>query len=203
MTGAEFTALLVLATAMSFTPGPNTTLSAALAANRGLRGALPFVCAVPVGFGALLCVCALGLGALVLAIPLLGWVVKAVGVAYLLWLAWKLTQATGLASTDAAQMNVGFWQGASLQFMNIKGWMLALAIMGGWIVGRAHPGARFAIVLPVLLVFMFSSNLSYALMGSLLRNWLAGPQQTGQRLRWFNRSMAAVLVLTAGWMLTV
>ena len=32
----EFTALLVLSTAASFTPGPNTTLSTALAANQGL-----------------------------------------------------------------------------------------------------------------------------------------------------------------------
>ncbi|QDL36173.1 LysE family translocator [Rhodoferax sediminis] len=203
MNATEFTALLVLSTAMSFTPGPNTTLSTALAANHGLKRALPFVCSVPIGFGALLGVCALGLGALLLALPLLGWVVKIVGVAYLLWLAWKLIQATGLASANAAQMNVGFWQGASLQFMNIKGWMLALAIMGGWIAGRDHPGARFAIVLPVLLVFTFASTLSYALMGSLLRDWLAGPAQTGRRLRWFNRAMAAVLVLTAGWMLTV
>ena len=39
MTAAELSALLVLATATSFTPGPNTTLSTALAANRGLRGA--------------------------------------------------------------------------------------------------------------------------------------------------------------------
>ena len=50
MTWQEFTALLALATAMSFTPGPNTTLSTALAANRGLRGAMHFVCAVPVGW---------------------------------------------------------------------------------------------------------------------------------------------------------
>ena len=49
MNWQEFTALLVLATAMSFTPGPNTTLSTALAANHGLRRAMPFVCAVPVG----------------------------------------------------------------------------------------------------------------------------------------------------------
>lgn len=196
MSATEFTALLVLATAMSFTPGPNTTLSAALAANLGLRRALPFVCSVPVGFGALLCVCALGLGALLLAVPLLGWVVKIVGVAYLLWLAWKLTQTTHLAQADAARMNVSFWQGAGLQFMNIKGWMLALAIMGGWIAGRGHPGARFAVVLPVLLVFTFASTLSYALMGSLLRDWLA----QGRRLLWFNRGMAAVLALTAAWM---
>ena len=40
MTAAEFTALLVLTTAASFTPGPNTTLSTALAANLGLRRAL-------------------------------------------------------------------------------------------------------------------------------------------------------------------
>ena len=39
MTETELTALLLLATATSFTPGPNTTLSTALAANRCLRGA--------------------------------------------------------------------------------------------------------------------------------------------------------------------
>ena len=49
MTAAEFGALLTLATATSFTPGPNTTQSTALAANFGLRRAMHFVCSVPVG----------------------------------------------------------------------------------------------------------------------------------------------------------
>ena len=39
MTSSELSALLVLATVSSFTPGPNTTLSTAMAANHGL-GAL-------------------------------------------------------------------------------------------------------------------------------------------------------------------
>ena len=142
MNWQEFTALLVLATAMSFSPGPNTTLSTALGANHGLRRALPFVCAVPVGWGALLLVCALGLGALVLAVPLLGWAVKITGVAYLLWLAWKLSQSRQLSKADAAKLVVGFWQGVALQFVNIKAWMLALAIVGGWIAGRADPAQR-------------------------------------------------------------
>ena len=64
----EFYALLALATAMSFTPGPNTTLSTALGANHGLRHALPFVCAVPLGWAILLALCSLGLGALMLAV---------------------------------------------------------------------------------------------------------------------------------------
>ena len=97
MNWQEFTALLVLATAMSFTPGPNTTLSTALAANHGLRRAMPFVCAVPVGWSALLVVCTLGLGALVLAVPLLSWSIKLAGVAYLLWLAFKISRSRQLS----------------------------------------------------------------------------------------------------------
>ena len=74
MTASEFSALLVLATATSFTPGPNTTLSATLAANGGLRSAMRFVFAVPVGWGLLLLIGSLGFGALVLAAPALRWV---------------------------------------------------------------------------------------------------------------------------------
>ncbi len=203
MTWQEFTALLVLATAMSFTPGPNTTLATALAANGGLRRAMPFVCAVPLGWSALLLVCALGLGALVLAVPMLSWAVKIVGVAYLLWLAFKLSQARQLGEADAARLQVGFWQGVALQFVNIKAWMLALAIVGGWIAGRADPGQRLAVVVPTMLVFAFASNLLYATLGSLLRDWLCGPLGSGKRLLAFNRVMAAVLVATALWMLTV
>ena len=69
MNWQELSALLVLATAMSFSPGPNTTLSTALAANHGLKVALRFVCAVPVGWGLLLSLCSFGLGALILAAP--------------------------------------------------------------------------------------------------------------------------------------
>jgi threonine/homoserine/homoserine lactone efflux protein len=201
MNWQEFTALLVLATAMSFTPGPNTTLSTALAANHGLRRALPFVCAVPVGWGVLLVVCSLGLGALVVALPLLSWTIKLVGVAYLLWLASKIARSRQFSQADAARLHVTFWQGAALQFVNIKAWMLALAIVSGWIAGRDDPAMRFAVVLPVMLGYAFASNLSYALAGSLLRDWLSGPAGTGHRLMWFNRAMAAVLVVTAIWML--
>lgn len=203
MTWQEFTALLVLATAMSFTPGPNTTLSTALAANGGLRRAMPFVCAVPLGWGALLLVCAWGLGALVLALPLLNWGIKIVGVVYLLWLAWKLSQSRQLSEASAAALTVGFWQGVALQFVNIKAWMLALAIVSGWIAGRGESAQRLAIVIPTMLAFAFASNLLYATMGSLLRDWLRGPEGTGDRLRLFNRAMALVLLVTALWMLAL
>ncbi len=49
MLWTEFTALLLLATAMSFTPGPNTALATAMAANAGFCHSLRFVLAVPSG----------------------------------------------------------------------------------------------------------------------------------------------------------
>jgi threonine/homoserine/homoserine lactone efflux protein len=206
MNWQEFTALLVLGTAMSFSPGPNNTLSATLAANYGLRRAMPFVSSVPLGWGVLLALCALGLGALLVAAPLLSQVIKFAGVAYLVWLALKIARsgrlgASGASSNSAVPANIGFWQGAAFQFINIKAWMFALAIVSGWIAGRSEPALRFAIVLPVMLFFAFTSNLTYALVGSLLRDWLAGPAQSGRRMVWFNRFMAGVLLATAVWML--
>ena len=202
MSNTELSALLLLCTAASFTPGPNTTLSTALAANLGLRRALRFVVSVPVGWGLLFSLCAGGVGAMVLALPVLRLAVQALGVAYLLWLAFKLFKTDTLAQADATQLNVTFWQGVMLQFLNIKAWMLALTVVAGWLAGRADLLSRFAVILPLMLLFGLCSNLTYALVGSLLRQWLADPEHAGRRLRWFNRSMAAVLVATAGWMST-
>lgn len=202
MSNTEFSALLLLCTAASFTPGPNTTLSTALAANLGLRRALRFVVSVPVGWGLLFSLCAGGVGAMVMALPVLRLAVQAIGVGYLLWLAFKLFRTNTLAQADAAQLNVTFWQGVMLQFVNIKAWMLALTVVAGWLAGRDDVLNRFAIILPLMLLFGLCSNLTYALVGSLLRQWLADPEHAGRRLRWFNRSMAAVLVATAGWMST-
>jgi threonine/homoserine/homoserine lactone efflux protein len=200
MTTAELTALLALLTAMSFTPGPNTTLSTALAANHGLSAAMRFVCAVPVGWGLLLVACALGLGALVESLPALRWAIKGIGLAYLLWLAAQLANRAQMpVHGESAAPRVGFGTGVALQFVNIKAWLNALLITAGWVAVSGESMQRLAWVLPVAMAYGFASNFTYALVGSALRQWL----RHGRRLLWFNRVMAAVLVATAAWMATV
>ena len=204
MSTAELTALLLFCTAMSFSPGPNTTLSTALAANLGLARALRFCLAVPTGWTLLMLACGLGLGAVITTVPALRWGVTLLGVSYMLWLAFKLARASQMTQVDASRLQVGFWQGVGLQFLNIKAWMLALTLSAGWVVNAAgqpaaNPGERLAIVCAVMVGFAFSSNFVYALIGSLLRQWLA----QGSRLLWFNRALALVLVVTASWMLTL
>ncbi len=204
MSSAELTALFVFCTVMTYSPGPNTTLSTALAANEGLKRALPFCLAVPTGWTVLVLACGFGLGSLVTQMPVLRWSIKAVGVAYLLWLAWKLAGQGSMTQVDQRRLRVTFVQGVMLQFVNIKAWMLALTLTAGWVVNAGmqvapNPGERLAIVTAFMVFFAFTSNFAYALVGSLLRGWLAH----GQRLLWFNRILALVLVVTAAWMVTV
>lgn len=225
MSATELTALLVFATAMSFSPGPNTTLSTALAANLGLRRAMPFCLAVPAGWTLLMLACGLGLGTLVLGLPAVRWGLKLLGAAYMFWLAWTLMGVTSMGvrsqirhrsepdgnwnltpnkSLTPAAIDVTFLQGVGLQFLNIKAWMLALTLTAGWVVNAGgqpatNPGERLAIICAVMVFFAFTSNFTYAVAGSLLREWLT----QGRRLVWFNRALAAVLVATALWMLTV
>lgn len=196
MTAAELSSLLVFATAMAFTPGPNTTLAAALAANHGLRHALRFVVAVPFGWGLLLVGCTFGLGTLLQAQPALQAVVKWGGLAYMVWLAFRLSRSGTLAQADASRFDVGFGKGVALQFINIKAWMNALLITAGWVTVVQPPWQRLALVLPLMMAYGFASNFTYAVAGSALRGWLA----RGRRLLWFNRALALVLLATAVWM---
>ena len=191
----EFTALLVLSTAASFTPGPNTTLSAALAANLGLRSAMKFIVSVPLGWGFLLAICMAGLGNLVLALPALRWVILLGGTLYLLWMARQLWRSREMAKADERRLRITFFQGVAIQFLNIKAWMLALSLVAGWVAGKEDALERCAVLLPLMMLFGFLSNLMYAAMGSLLREWLL----QGKRLLVFNRCMALALIFTAVW----
>jgi threonine/homoserine/homoserine lactone efflux protein len=200
MSSAEFFALIALATVGTFTPGPNTALSATIAANHGLRRALPFVCAVPAGWGVLLILNAAGLGVMVLGFPPLRWGLMAAGGLYLLWLAWKLATTQHL-SEDPQGSVVGFKQGVMLQFINIKAWFLALSVVSGWIIGHDDTLTRLLETLPIFMFFGLTSNLTYAWIGASLRHWLRGPNGTARRLQWFNRLMALALLGTIVWMM--
>jgi threonine/homoserine/homoserine lactone efflux protein len=200
MPATELAALLAYATAMAFTPGPNTTLSAAMAANHGLAHAMRFVVAVPFGWCLLLVLCAAGLGTLVTTVPALGAAIRLAGAAYMLWLAWKLAQRAraALAGTSSrSALDVGFTRGVALQFVNGKAWINALTIAGTWIAVEGQVASRLTWVLPIAAAYGFASNFTYAAVGAGLRQWLA----QGDRLLWFNRAMAFVLAATTLWML--
>ena len=197
LSAAEWLSLLTFASAMSFTPGPNTTVSTVIGAQRGWRSALPFILGVTLGWSLLLVGCVWGLGALLQAWPAAQRVLTGLGVLLMLWLAWRLAGVRQLQAVSASADDrlPGLATGLAMQAVNIKAWLLGMTLSASWITVHPQWGWRLAAVLPVMAAFAFSSNLSYALVGAGLRQWLA----QGTRLVVFNRSMAGVLAATALW----
>jgi threonine/homoserine/homoserine lactone efflux protein len=197
MSADQLTALIVFAAAASFTPGPNNAIAAATGANFGFRAVLPHVFGVPVGFTSMLLAAAGGVAALLLTTPALSTSLKWVGVAYLLWLAWQLTQpATGHAKAGGPfTLPLGFTQSALFQYLNPKAWMFALATTTTFVAGE-QPLHRAVIVIVVCALCALASIVLWGWAGAALREWL----RQGQRLRLFNLVMGALLAATALWM---
>jgi len=191
---AQFLALVTLLAVGAFTPGPNTTIAAVTGANFGLRATLPHCIGVSLGFASIVALCATGVGALILASPMLAAAIHVIGVLYLLWLALRIARSTSLAEkTVLRPMNI--WQSVALQYANVKAWMLALAVAASYMSGAPSPAQRIVLVSVLFGAFGFVSNGAYGVLGASLRQWL----MQGNRVRWFNGAMGLALALTAVW----
>ena len=102
-----FLALVVFAFVSSATPGPNNLMLLASGVNFGLRRTVPHLLGVAVGFAVMVALVGLGLGRVLEAWPALYSAMRAAGVAYLLWLAWKLAGAGALRRAAKASSSVG------------------------------------------------------------------------------------------------
>lgn len=120
--------LLPLATfafVSSITPGPNNIMLTSSGILFGFVRSIPHMLGITFGFGVLLLLCAAGIGTLVLAVPEMHVVLKVLGSAYLLYLAWQLrSMAIGQARASARPMS--FAGAALFQFANPKAWVMAV-----------------------------------------------------------------------------
>jgi threonine/homoserine/homoserine lactone efflux protein len=117
----------LFAISTSITPGPNTLMLLASGVNFGFRRTLPHMLGIAVGFPAMIMAIGLGLGGLFEAYPRSHVILKYVGMAYLLWLAWKV--ATAERAEDAAYESkpFGFFQAAAFQWVNPKAWTVSVS----------------------------------------------------------------------------
>lgn len=191
-----FLALVVFAFVSSVTPGPNNLMLLASGVNFGLRRTVPHLLGVAVGFAVMVALVGLGLGRVLEAWPALYSAMRAAGVAYLLWLAWKLAGAGAVRPEDgggaARGRPMGFLGAAAFQWVNPKGWVMAVTATATY----TAPGDRFAasalLVAAVFGAVALPASGAWAAFGVWLRRWLAEPRV----VRVFNVSMAVLLVLS-------
>ena len=184
-------ALFLFAFTTSITPGPNNMMLFASGVNFGFARTIPHMFGIGAGFLTLLIAVGFGLGALLHSMPLLYTALKFAGGAYLVWIAWKIGTSRTLSEGKAGATPMTFFQAAAFQWINPKAWVMAVTAMATYtseqryLVSVLIVGAIFAIV-------NVPSVSTWAGFGSALRQWLSDPV----RLKWFNITMAVLLVLS-------
>jgi len=182
-------AFVVFAIVGLYTPGPNNVMLLASGLNFGLRRTLPHVAGVSFGFAFLVAVVGLGLGAVFAAYPLLQTVLKYAGAAYLVWLAVMIARAGPVEPGTAASKPLTFWQAALFQWINVKGWVIAIGTITTYAAFASYPWNIIAMA-ALLLVLGLSSSVAWALSGAALQSVVRSPGA----VRIINWVMASLLL---------
>lgn len=182
------TALMGFAAATLFTPGPNNLMLVASGANFGLRRSMPHLSGVALGFPVMIVPVGLGVMRAFEAWPPLYTVLKAAALVYMIYLAWKIATAGEIRARDAEAKPLTFAQAAAFQWVNPKGWSMALGAITLYAPSRDLSGVL--LISAVFLTVGTVSALTWTSFGTGIRRWLANPV----RLQWFNWTMAALLL---------
>ena len=182
-------ALVLFVVVTLFTPGPNNTMLMTTGLNFGFRRGLPHLWGVALGFAVMVLAVGLGLGAVFQAYPAAYTVLKYAGAAYLLYLAWQIATAGEIKEGAARGRPIAFFEAAAFQWLNPKGWVMAVGAVSTYAAVAAFP------LNMLLMAFLFGSlgilsSATWLGFGTGLKRLLTSPRA----VRAVNITMALLLV---------
>jgi threonine/homoserine/homoserine lactone efflux protein len=187
---------MLFAFVASITPGPTNILVLSNSARYGFKAALPIIFGAGAGAAGIVLLVGSGVGESLVRLPRVQLAMQWAGVAWLSYLAWQIyrtpAQAIGVRST---QKRLGLAGAASLQLVNPKTWMMALAVVS---VFAGHGAERQSQVLYLSLVFFLIALPclgAWALLGAGSNRVL----RSSTAVQRFNRCMA-LLLLGSTWL---
>ncbi|GGX94559.1 LysE family translocator [Massilia dura] len=190
-----YLSMAAFALASSISPGPVNIVALGAGAQHGLAASMRHVTGATIGFTVLLLLTGLGLYELMAGRPQLVDAIRWCGIAFLLYLAWRLAADDGELSFEAAARGPSLLAGAAMQWLNPKAWLAAVSGMGAFAAsGDAILVWRFA---AIYFVVCYLSIACWAWAGAVLRGYLSDPA----RMRLFNRAMALLLAASAAWLM--
>ena len=187
---ARLTALAGFAFVTLWTPGPNNILLARSGAAFGFGRTIPHCAGVVLGFAAMMFILAYGLGEAFRAERALREAIRLAGVAVLLYLAWRIATGPWQESAATAARPFRFWGAVAFQWVNPKGWTMAVSVTGAFVTGAA-PLIESAVCSAVFALVGITSSIGWTLSGVRIGRWLNSPDR--------RRAFGAVMgILLAG-----
>ena len=187
-------ATLTFQIAMCFSPGPNNVLSAAHGSQHGLKGTMPLILGMAVGWSAL----GLFIGAATVFIEEnenLFQILTYIGAAYIAFLSYKVATSSPIDSDHEQADRLGFRTGMILQVVNGKAWIhfLVLLTAFGGLFGTGFTAKALLVLLN--LTFGLPAVMTWAVFGTLLRR-IFSTEQSAKNL---NMAMGVALFAVAVW----
>lgn len=179
--------MTAFALAASISPGPVNVVCLSSGTRYGLGAGLVFATGASVGFVVLFLGVGFGLNSLLDRVPLLSEVIRWGGIAFLLYLSYRLATAAGKIDEATDLKPPGFVTGAVMQWLNPKAWLAAASGIGAY-----TAGAQIELVLLFALIYGPVCWLSlgfWVYAGAFLKRYVQRPAI----LRGVNRVLAALL----------
>jgi threonine/homoserine/homoserine lactone efflux protein len=190
MTAEQAIAFFLFAFVAAITPGPSNLILTSSGARVGVLRGLPSLFGVAAGMGLMMFLVTFGLGSLVHDSPILYQALKWGGVAFLLWLAWKIATARHSEADADGKRPVGFWGAAAFQWVNPKSWLVSASAAGTYL--HAATGNVFVQALSFGVLFILAALPScfvWLAFGAGVQRLLHGERAA----RIFNVAMGALL----------
>lgn len=182
-------ALILFCFVSGVTPGPNNLMLMTSGVNFGFRRTLPHLFGVVFGFALMVALIGFGLDAAFARFPRLLPVMRWAGAGYMLWLAWRIANSGPVREGESRGRPLGFFGAAAFQWINPKGWSIAIAALTAYSVSDDY-AISVAAVATTYLLLGFPGSGAWVVFGAAMRKALGDPR----RARRFNISMAALLV---------
>jgi threonine/homoserine/homoserine lactone efflux protein len=184
--------LLLFVAVATVTPGGATTLATASGARFGFARSIPLMLGIAVGLALLAAVAALGLGSLLLAVPALQIIVKALGSAYLLWLAWRIARSGPPNADNGLAKPVTLVNGIMLLWLNPKSWAMTVSAAASFALLASGPN-QLAMLLGAAFGLAACGSLAlWCALGALLARLFRTPHHW----RMLNLAMGALLAVS-------
>tara|TARA_Y100001960_G_scaffold171215_1_gene179534 strand:- start:35 stop:619 length:585 start_codon:yes stop_codon:yes gene_type:complete len=185
----QLTALALFAFVSTFTPGPNNIMLMTSGANVGFTKTIPHMLGIALGFAIMLLLVGFGLMGLFHSFPIIHQVLKYLSLAYLVYLAIKIS-TSGKAEEKESYKPMSFLAAASFQWVNPKGWSMALTAISVYSTGSSW--VELAIIAAIFTLANLPSVTFWTAAGKQLQHWLTTPL----RIKGFNYAMALLLLVS-------
>lgn len=190
--GMDLTGFALAVLLIELTPGPNMAWLAGLAATEGRRTGLSAVAGVALGLLASGTLAALGLAAVLRAMPALWHMLRLAGAAMMGWMAIAAWRGAGKAAANgpaADGTRRAFVTGALINLLNPKAYMLFVVVAPQFLNGEVLTLGNALLLSLVSAAIATAIHCAIVLAGSQAQAWLADSART----QWVQRGFAVII----------